>query len=90
MNPILHRFAIATGGAVFLVALANGTMHGVPLFTAIMRALIAMVVATIAMTMLMKYFMNMLVDFITKRMMEMDRDGTATQGKAQEAAPHRR
>jgi hypothetical protein len=69
MSRILGQLAVAIGGVFFVVALIVGTVRGVPLTTALFRALIVMSVVSVAVATFFRYFSKVLYRFAAEQVM---------------------
>jgi hypothetical protein len=71
MNSVLSRISAAIGGISFLAALSIGFINEVSMPVALCRAGIVMIVSTIAASAFLRFFTNMLLQFVAQRVVEM-------------------
>ena len=78
MNSVLRQLALAVGGILFCVSLVLSLTGGIPLFTALFRGGIVMLLGTMAAALFFRFFMGVLYTSILQQMEQ--------QRKAQEQA----
>jgi DNA integrity scanning protein DisA with diadenylate cyclase activity len=70
MSSILGQLAVAIGGLVFILSLIFSWINGVPLIAAILRAMVAMCVASMIMAFFFRFFTAILYRFVAERIQE--------------------
>jgi len=67
MNSALAQIAAAVGFVLFLVAMAAGLLLGVPVLTALYRALMIMIIGSVIATFFFQFFAKVLYSFIREQ-----------------------
>ncbi len=67
MNSALVQISIAIGFCLFTIALVIGLLTGQPVFTAVWRALMVMMLGSIAVTLFFRFFARILFGFIEEQ-----------------------
>jgi hypothetical protein len=80
MSSVLAQLALTGGAILFLIALGVSWLSGVPLLTALFRAVIVMCLGSVVVAGFFRYFTGILYRFIDEKMREQARQ------KAEEAA----
>lgn len=67
MNSALVQISIVIGFLLFAIALAVGLLTSQPLFTALWRALMVMILGSITVTLFFRFFASVLFRFIEEQ-----------------------
>lgn len=67
MNSALVQISIAIGFLLFTIALVVGLLTGQPLFTAVWRSLMVMLLGSITVTLFFRFFASVLFRFIAEQ-----------------------
>ncbi len=70
MSSILKQLALLIGGILFLVALGLALLSGAPLLEALYRALIVLLLGSVAVALFFRYFAGILYKFVIERVTE--------------------
>lgn len=86
MNTALQKMATAAGLILFLASLAIGLLRDVPVVTALYRALMIMILGSVAVGLFFQYFASVLSSFIETQRWQAEQaaQAEAAQKKEQE------
>ena len=74
MSTVLAQLAVAIGGIVFILAVVLAMVNGVPLLSAVLRAIAVMCFASMFAAIFFRFFTNILYKFVAQRMVDQVRD----------------
>jgi len=87
MSSVLAQLALTGGAILFLAALGVAWLSGVPLLTALFRAVIVMCLGSVIVAGFFRYFTGILYRFIDEKMQEQARQREQEDEKTSGTSP---